>query len=119
MSPNVSVIIPTFNRFKFVLNAIESVKNQTYKDFEIIVVNDGSSDINYYNHTWGNDITIIHLPENTRKMFKFASANYVRNIGIQNSSGKYIAFLDDDDIWLPKKLELQINKEYLSWFPMF
>lgn len=109
MSPNISVIIPTFNRFKFLLNAIESVRNQTYKDFEIIVVNDGSSDLNYYNHPWTSDITIIHLPENTRQMFKFASANYVRNIGIQNSSGKYIAFLDDDDIWLPHKLEYQIK----------
>ena len=109
MSSNISVLFRTFNRFKFLLNAIESVRNQTYKDFEIIVVNDGSSDLNYYNHPWTSDITIIHLPENTRQMFKFASANYVRNIGIQNSSGKYIAFLDDDDIWLPHKLEYQIK----------
>ena len=109
MSPNVSVIIPTFNRFKFLLNAIESARNQTYKDFEIIVVNDGSTETDYCNHNWDNDINIIHLPENTRKMFKFASANYVRNIGIQNSSGKYIAFLDDDDIWLPHKLEYQMK----------
>ena len=59
MSPIVSVIIPTFNRFKFLLNAIESVRNQTYKDFEIIVVNDGSTETDYCNHNWDNDINII------------------------------------------------------------
>jgi glycosyltransferase involved in cell wall biosynthesis len=60
----VSVIIPTYNRFKFVLNTIESVKNQTYKNFEIIVINDCSTEKEYYTYDWNTqypDIKIIHL----------------------------------------------------------
>ena len=106
----VSVIIPTFNRFEYLLNTIESVKNQTYKNLEIIVVNDKSSQTEYYNYDWdSNNIKIIHLDKNSKLIFGFACAGYVRNKGIEKSSGKYIAFCDDDDIWFPKKIELQIN----------
>jgi glycosyltransferase involved in cell wall biosynthesis len=105
----VSVIIPTFNRFEYLLNTIESVKNQTYKNFEIIVVNDKSSQTEYYNYDWdSNNIKIIHLDKNSKQIFGFACAGHVRNKGIEKSSGKYIAFCDDDDIWFPKKIELQI-----------
>ena len=58
----VSVIIPTYNRFHFLLNTIESIKNQTHKNMEIIVVNDCSTEPEYYNYNW-QDIHIIHLPE--------------------------------------------------------
>jgi len=106
----VSVIIPTFNRFEYLLNTIESVKNQTYKNLEIIVVNDKSSQTEYYNYDWNsNNIKIIHLDKNSKLIFDFACAGYVRNKGIEKSSGEYIAFCDDDDIWFPKKIELQIN----------
>jgi glycosyltransferase involved in cell wall biosynthesis len=106
----VSVIIPTFNRFKYLLNTIESIKSQTYKNFEIIVVNDNSTQQEYYNYDWkSNNIIIIHMEENSKNKFGYPCAAYVRNQGIKSSSGVYIAFCDDDDIWFPTKLELQIN----------
>ena len=106
----ISVIIPTFNRFKYLLNAIDSAKKQTYKNIEIIVVNDCSSDKEYYNYDFGKDVIVIHLEKNSKSIFGFVCANYVRNQGINVSTGDYIAFLDDDDIWFPNKIELQINK---------
>lgn len=106
----VSVIIPTFNRFKYLLNTIESVKKQTYTNVEIIVINDNSTQKEYYEYDWKcNNIIILHLDENTKKKFGYPCVGYVRNKGIERSSGKYIAFCDDDDIWFPNKLELQIN----------
>jgi glycosyltransferase involved in cell wall biosynthesis len=103
----VSVIIPTYNRFAFVLNTIASVKAQTYPHIEIIVVNDCSTEAEYYTHDW-TGIRIIHLDENSRKLFGYASCGYVRNKGIEVASGEYIAFCDDDDIWFPQKLGLQL-----------
>tara|TARA_B110000046_G_scaffold184414_1_gene222837 strand:+ start:1233 stop:1952 length:720 start_codon:yes stop_codon:yes gene_type:complete len=106
----VSVIIPTYNRFNYLLNTIKSVKEQTYKNLEIIVVNDRSTQEEYYNYDWGgNNITIIHLDKNSKDTFGFASPGNTRNKGIEISTGKYIAFCDDDDIWFPKKIELQLN----------
>lgn len=108
-TPIVSVIIPTFNRFDFLLNSIESVNSQTIKDFEIIVVNDGSDDERYYKNNLGHNVKKIDLKKNQKQEIGFVSDGHIRNFGIQEAEGKYIAFLDDDDIWLPRKLELQIN----------
>jgi glycosyltransferase involved in cell wall biosynthesis len=106
----VSVIIPTFNRFKYLLNAIKSIKDQTYTNIEIIVVNDCSIEKDYYEYDWkANNIIIINLEENSKKKFGFACASLIRNKGIEISSGKYIAFCDDDDIWFSQKIELQIK----------
>ena len=106
----VSVIIPTFNRFKYLLNTIKSVKEQTYNNIEIIVVNDCSTEKEYYEYNWEkNNINIIHLETNSKNLFGFACAAYVRNKGIERANGKYIGFCDDDDIWFPSKIELQIN----------
>jgi len=102
----VSVIIPTYNRFKYLLNAIQSIKAQTYKNVEIIVINDCSTQPEYYNHDW--NVTIIHLKQNSKEIMGFACAAFVRNAGIEVATGKYIAFCDDDDIWFSNKLELQI-----------
>ena len=105
-----SVIIPTYNRFKYVLNTIKSVKNQTYPNIEIIVVNDKSIQKEYYDYDWeSNNIKIIHLEKNSKEIFGYACAAFVRNKGIELSSGKYIAFCDDDDIWFPNKIELQLK----------
>lgn len=107
----VSVVIPTYNRFKFLMNTIKSVKSQTYKKIEIIVVNDCSTQKEYYHYDWEkNGIKIIHLRKNSKKIFGFACpGGYQRNFGIRMATGKYIAICDDDDIWLPNKLELQIE----------
>ena len=106
----VSVIIPTFNRFKYVLNTINSVKNQTYSNIEIIVVNDCSSEKDYYTHNWDNEgVIFLNLKQNSKKKFGYGSAANTRNKGIEISTGSYIAFCDDDDIWFPNKLELQVN----------
>jgi glycosyltransferase involved in cell wall biosynthesis len=104
----VSVIIPTFNRFSFLLNTLQSVKSQTYNNIEIIVVNDCSTQKEYYEYDWKeNGINIIHLEINSKNKFGIACPQ--RNFGINIARGKYIAFCDDDDIWFPHKIELQIN----------
>lgn len=103
----ISVIIPSYNRFDTLINTIKSVQNQSYPNIEIIVVNDCSSESKYYNYSW-NNVTIIHLPERSSKKFGYPCVGYVRNQGIKVSSGKYIAFCDDDDVWLPNKLNLQV-----------
>ena len=100
--PKVSVIIPTYQRAHLVSQAIESVLAQTYSDYEIIVVNNGSTD----NTTevlsqFGDKIRVIHLHANT-------GPSVARNLGMNASNGRYLAFLDDDDLWLPNKLEKQI-----------
>tara|TARA_Y100000389_G_C17319662_1_gene442358 strand:- start:85 stop:807 length:723 start_codon:yes stop_codon:yes gene_type:complete len=105
----VSVIIPTYNRFKYLLNAIESVKQQTYHNIEIIIVNDCSTHPEYYEYIY-DDCIIIHLDKNSKKRFGHASpGGFQRSIGMKIASGEYIAFLDDDDYWLPDKLEKQIR----------
>jgi teichuronic acid biosynthesis glycosyltransferase TuaG len=104
----ISAIIPTFNRFKFLLHTIKSIKEQTYKNIEIIVINDCSTQEEYYNHDWLG-IKIIHLKENSKKKFGYACAGYVRNQGIKEATGKYVAFCDDDDYWLPHKIEMQLE----------
>lgn len=110
-NPTVSVIIPTYNRFKYLLNTIHSIKQQTLMPIEIIVVNDCSTQKEYYEYDWSvNGIIIIHLPKNSREIFGFpCPGGYQRNFGMNISNGEYIAFCDDDDIWFPKKLELQIK----------
>jgi glycosyltransferase involved in cell wall biosynthesis len=104
----VSIIVPTFNRFNFLLNTIKSIKSQTYSNIEIIVVNDCSTQKEYYEYNW-DGINIIHLDKRSKDIFGFGCAGYVRNKGIEKSKGKYIAFCDDDDIWFPSKIELQLN----------
>jgi glycosyltransferase involved in cell wall biosynthesis len=106
----VSVVIPTYNRFHFLLNTIKSIKEQTYTNIEIIVVNDCSTEKEYYKYDWkANNIIIIHLEINSKQKYGYACAGFVRNKGIEISSGKYIAFCDDDDNWFPYKIYLQVR----------
>lgn len=108
--PRVSIIIPTYNRPKLLKKSIQSVLNQTFQNFEIIVINDGST----------KDIKNIEILDNRIKLIKteHKGAGHARNIGLRESRGEYIAFLDDDDIFLKNKLEYQIdimekNKNYV------
>jgi glycosyltransferase involved in cell wall biosynthesis len=101
--PNVSVIIPTHNRAELLRSAITSVLNQTYQDFEIIVVDDASKDNTHEVVANFGDRRIRYIHHETGKGDAGA-----RNTGIIHSTGGYIGFLDDDDQWLPKKLGLQV-----------
>jgi glycosyltransferase involved in cell wall biosynthesis len=99
----ISVIIPTYNRYDLLLKCIESVKSQTYKDLEIIVINDCSDDNRYDNLKNRDDIVYLNLPIRTGMPAK------VRNMGISVAKGEWLAFLDDDDEWLPEKLSEQME----------
>lgn len=109
MNNLISVIIPTYNNAQFIRDAIDSVLSQTYKNYEILVIDDGSTDntkeiIEKYN---GKRIKYIYQ-ENKG----LAAA---RNTGIKASTGELVAFLDSDDMWLPEKLERQIS--IINGFP--
>ena len=107
-NPLVSVVIPSFNRLDYLLRAIESVLNQTYSKTEIIVVNDGSTEEGYLEHKYIKDIKQVNLEQNQKIINGFGPGN-IRNFGINKASGEWIAFLDDDDLWLKDKLEIQLN----------
>jgi glycosyltransferase involved in cell wall biosynthesis len=102
--PTVSVIIPTYNREQLLGRAIKSVLVQTYQDFELIIVDDGSTDNTerLVKNFKSEKIRYIRSREN-----KGVSA--ARNIGIQSAKGDYIAFQDSDDEWMPEKLEKQMR----------
>jgi teichuronic acid biosynthesis glycosyltransferase TuaG len=99
----VSVIIPTYNREHLVTRAIESVLNQTMESLEVLVCDDCSKD---------NTIDVVSKIYDPRVKLLSSTSNQgvaaVRNLGIKNSSGEWIAFLDDDDEWLSTKLEKQL-----------
>lgn len=99
----VSVIIGSYNRYELLLRAIESVLNQTYKDIEIIVVNDCSTDKRYDNLKHNSNIKFFKTDTNS------GLPSVPRNIGINNSKGEWICFLDDDDYFLPTKIEKQMG----------
>ena len=103
----VSVVISTYNRFSYVLNTIKSVKEQTYPNLEIIMVNDGSTQKEYYEYDFAG-VKVVHLEKNSRTIFGFPCLGHVRNEGIKVAEGKYVAFCDDDDIWFPDKIQLQL-----------
>lgn len=99
--PFVSVILPTYNRYARVGRAIDSVLSQTYSHYELIVVDDGSTDNTpALLRRYGNRINIIRQ--------KNRGVSAARNAGIRSASGDLIALLDSDDYWLPKKLAVQI-----------
>ena len=101
--PMVTVVIPTFNRPKFLTRAIESVLRQTIRNFEVIVIIDG------FDPATKDAIEQIHDPRvrYLELTVKVGGAE-ARNIGVRLANGKWIALLDDDDEWLPKKLERQL-----------
>lgn len=99
--PRVSVIIPMYNCQKFIAETMESVLSQTYKDFEIIAVDDGSTDnTRQIVQSYGSKVRYIYQ--------RNQGVSAARNNAIRESQGEYIALLDHDDLWLPDKLEKQI-----------
>jgi len=104
-SPLVSVILPTFNRLKYLRPAVESVFAQTLVDWELIIADDGS-DAETRSYLEG-----LVDPPRVRVIWLPHSGNYsaVRNAALRAARGEYVAFLDSDDVWLPQKLELQIG----------
>ena len=108
-NPSVSVVIPSYNRFDYLLRALDSVKQQTFKNLEIIIVNDGSTDSRYYSYSFDKNIKIVNLEENQKTIYGFGPGS-IRNFGINLAEGDYISFLDDDDYWLSFKLERQIKR---------
>lgn len=100
-TPLVSVIIPFYNNKQWLSEAIESVYSQTYSNYEVILVNDGSKE----------EISDLLSAFPTIKYFhqNNSGAGSARNKGIEAATGKYIAFLDSDDLWLPNKLSIQVD----------
>jgi GT2 family glycosyltransferase len=100
VSPTVSVIIPTFNRWPLVGEAIESVLAQTFSDFELIVVDDGSTDGTIAELSkFGSRLCLLSQPNR--------GVSAARNFAVRHARGRYLAFLDSDDLWLPQKLAIQ------------
>lgn len=101
-TPKVSVIVPTYNSAQYINESIDSALNQTYKDFEIIVVDDGSTDnTKEVLKTYGNKISYYFQ--------KNSGVNKARFLGLNVAKGAYIALLDADDKWLPEKLNSQVE----------
>ncbi|HGH1671491.1 glycosyltransferase family 2 protein [Bacillus thuringiensis] len=103
--PYVSVITPSYNSIRFIGETISSVQNQSYENWEMIIVDDGSTDqsaVKIKEIIEGDSrIRLLSLKENV-------GAAKARNLAIQEARGRYIAFLDSDDIWLPHKLKTQL-----------
>lgn len=102
--PTVSAIIPVYNRVRLVQRAIRSVLNQTFEDFELILVDDGSTD--------GLAEAMSSLSDPRFRLIRHAvnrGSSAARNTGISAARGHYVAFLDSDDYWLPEKLEYQLE----------
>lgn len=102
--PTISIIIPAYNAEKTIKETIESVQEQTFSDWELIVINDGSND---------KTLEIIQTISDERlRVFSYlnsGTAGAARNRGISHATGEYIAFLDADDLWTQNKLEMQLK----------
>ena len=100
--PEVSVIIPTYNSAHYVTEAVDSVLGQSYRDFEIVVIDDGSTDdTRSVMSRYGSPVRYLRQPN--------GGVAEARNRGIEESRGRYVAFLDADDTWAPNKLEQQVE----------
>jgi glycosyltransferase involved in cell wall biosynthesis len=100
--PQVSVVIPTYNRWPMIAEAVQSVLAQTFNAFELIIVDDGSTD---------NTVRLLSPCDCRLKIFSQPRAGVAaaRNVGVAMSRGQYIAFLDSDDLWSPAKLAIQAD----------
>lgn len=107
VTPLVSVIVPLYNAESYIIETLDSIKSQTYPNYEVIIVDNVSTDgsfllVKSYIEKLDN-FTLFQTKENS------GGPAHPRNVGVSNSNGEYIAFLDSDDLWHPQKLELQIK----------
>jgi glycosyltransferase involved in cell wall biosynthesis len=103
--PTVSIITPTFNRLRYIVDTVRSVQAQTFEDWELVVVDDGSTDQTV--------ATLEALGDSRIRCISIPHSGYlalVRNLGVRQSRGTYVAFQDSDDLWLPHKLALQLER---------
>ena len=100
--PEISVILPFFNRIQYLQDSIESIFRQDFKDFEIIAVDDGSTDGSAQLVKKLNQIPIRLISQTNQ------GASCARNAGVRAASGRFVTFLDSDDIWVPNKLSAQL-----------
>ncbi|MEQ4709734.1 glycosyltransferase family 2 protein [Providencia huaxiensis] len=109
----VSIIMPCYNAEQYIKDSINSVLNQTYPHFELIIIDDLSTDnsINIINSFSDNRIKLIQLTQN-------GGAGVARNTGIEAAQGRFIAFLDSDDLWRPNKLEVQLSHMIEGNYPL-
>lgn len=103
MAPTVTIIIPTYNSSATIAETLESVNEQTYRDYEVIVVDDCSSDDTV------DVLKKIEVPHSLIVREENGGPAAARNDGIAVASGEWIAFLDGDDVWLPRRLEVQME----------
>ena len=103
--PSVSIITPSFRSKKFINQTLQSIKNQTFGDFEVLIVDDASPD-------GSADYIASILPDERFQLIRLNAnlgAGEARNVGLRNARGRYIAFLDADDLWMEDKLEQQLE----------
>ena len=101
-SPLISVIVPNYNYALYIGECIESIIAQTYKNLEIIVVDDGSTDDSRdVLSRYADEVTVIHSNN--------FGVNHARNLGLKNCSGEFVAFCDSDDFWEPEKIQMQFD----------
>src|SRR6185295_9653685 len=114
--PKISIVMPTYNRATFIGETIRSILNQTYENWELIIVDDGSDD--------GTEEVILQLRDQRIHFYKagrIAINGKIKNIGLEKVSGELIAFIDSDDLWAETKLEKQVAalQEYPeAWFSL-
>ncbi|WP_272672291.1 MULTISPECIES: glycosyltransferase family 2 protein [unclassified Providencia] len=109
----VSIIMPCYNAEQYIKESINSVINQTYKNFELIIIDDLSTDrsIDIIKSFNDDRIKLIQLTQN-------GGAGVARNTGIEAACGRFIAFLDSDDLWRPNKLEIQLEYMLSGSYPL-
>ena len=102
MAPAVSVILPTYNRASLLVEAIASVRSQTWEDWELLVIDDGSTD---------GTREVVRIGDPRIRWFRQdrGGPSRARNRGLREARGKFFAFLDSDDLWMPEKLQLQLE----------
>ena len=107
--PFFSIVIPLYNKAIYIENTLKNVLNQTFKDYEIIIINDGSTD--------NSEIKVLEFNDSRIQLFnqKNQGASVARNLGIEKANSDYIAFLDADDYWFPNHLETL--KKLINDFP--